>query len=180
MFKIIALASLTLLACSSAPADDVQGGTDDLTGAAKATRVALTCESYGAKVVIREAGAGTFEAVVTGKAAELIRDEQGKDVTAVGGGYDSGKTWTTKKRLPNAVANNFAKAGEAPVVTLGHLSRSESGGKLYGYFSGQYDPAVAKEATGYKVVIPYFEMTGSHTTMTYEYANWFFADQDCK
>jgi hypothetical protein len=148
----------------------------------KTQGVVLTCESYGAKLVIDTVPMGLssgLEARLSGKASEYIRDEQGKEVTAQGGGYDAGKTWKTKKQLPKTFVHNF-ESGSAPVVVIQWVGKRELNGELLGYFKGQYDPSIVKERTGFKVVIPYFEMTGSHTTASYEYANWFFADKDCK
>lgn len=142
----------------------------------------LTCESYGAKLIIDTVPMGLtkgLEARLSGKVAEHIRDEQGKEVIVQGGGYDSGKSWKAKKQLPTTVIHNF-DSGSAPVVIIQWLTKRDLRGELLGYFKGQYDPSVVKEETGYKVIIPYFEITGSHTTANYEYANWFFADKDCK
>ncbi|MEN9808563.1 MAG: hypothetical protein RLZZ488_130 [Pseudomonadota bacterium] len=136
----------------------------------------LKCDSYGAQLVVEKAG-DKYLATVSGKAAELLRDEQGKTVLAIGGGYDAGKTWETKKRFPKhwTLANNFDNSSESPEVTVKSLSKSS-----FGYSADQYSPVIKKEENGYKLVVTFFELTGSRTSMTYEYANWFFAEKDCK
>jgi hypothetical protein len=151
----------------------VSGATGNQGGTSNAE---LSCDSYGGKLVVAKVGE-KYTATITGKAAELIRDEQGKPVTAIGGGYDSGKTWETKKRLPQhwTLSTNFDKPSEAPQVTVKELVK----GSL-GFYADQYSPSVVKESTGYKFVLVYHEMTGSHNTVGYEYANWFFPAKDCK
>lgn len=141
-----------------------------------ARNAVLTCESYGAKMVIEQLG-DKYVANLTGKAAEMMRDEQGKSVLASGGGYNAGRTFETKKEFPKhwALSNNFDKTSESPKVVVNSLSKS-----LSGYATDQYGPAVTKEDAGYKIVLTFFELTGSHTSVTYEYANWFFAAKDCK
>lgn len=136
----------------------------------------LICDSYGAQLVVEKTG-GKYLATVSGKAAELLRDEQGKPVKAIGGGYDAGKTFETKKRFPThwTLANNFDKSSEAPKVTIKDLSKMSE----FGYSADQYSPVIKKEENGYKLIVTYLELTGSHTTVTYEYANWFFAQKDC-
>ncbi|MEY3900815.1 MAG: hypothetical protein RL189_121 [Pseudomonadota bacterium] len=136
----------------------------------------LACDSFGAQLIVEKTG-GKYLATVSGKAAELLRDEQGKPVKAVGGGYDAGKTFDTKKQFPKhwTLANNFDKTSEAPKVTVKDLSKN-----AFGYSADQYSPVIKKEENGYKLIVTFFELTGSHTTVTYEYANWFFAEKDCK
>ncbi len=145
------------------------------------SEVVLTCESYGAKLVVTKQG-DEYTGLLTGKAAEMIRDEQGKDVVARGGGYDDGKSWNDKKKLPSyyQYVYNFDKVGEPPAVKMIELRRVEMNGKLWAYSSSQYGPVIRKEETGYKAILTFFEMTGSHNTKSYEYANWFFAEKDCK
>lgn len=184
LFSVPAL--LGLLACVRKFNQD-GGQTDGNSGRAelktiKTQGTVLTCESYGAKLVIDTVPMGLstgLEARLSGKAAEYIRDENGKEVTAQGGGYDAGKSLKTNKQIPKTFVHNFDRA-EEPVVIIQWITRREINGEFLGYFKGQYDPSVVKEKTGYKVVIPYFEMTSSHTTLSYEYANWFFADKDCR
>ena len=136
----------------------------------------LTCDSYGAQLVIEQDGDKYF-ATITGKAAELMRDEQGKSTTATGGGYDAGRTFEVKKQFPKhwTLENNFDKPSEAPKVSVKSLSKTS-----YGYSADQYSPIIRKEDNGYKLIVTFFELTGSHTSVTYEYANWFFAEKDCR
>jgi hypothetical protein len=183
MKNVILLASTLLLGTVGCMRSYNDNGAETKAAGVPTLGVLLTCESYGAKLVITRiaAGLGTnTKAELSGKGAELVRDEQGKDVKAIGGGYDAGKTWDTKKRLPTTFTHNFDKAGEAPLVTIEYLNERTANDSFIGFYKGQYDPSIAKEAGGYKVVFPFFEITGSHNTVGYEYANWFFADKDCK
>lgn len=136
----------------------------------------LTCDSYGAKLVVSKSG-DKYVATITGKAAQLFRDEQGKTVLATGGGYDAGRTIETTKKFPKhwTLSNNFDQLSEAPQVTIKGLSKSE-----LGYAADQHGPVIQKEETGYKLTLTFFELTGSHTSLKYEYANWFFEAKDCK
>ena len=125
--------------------------------------------------VLRFLGCGRARVSQASRSRHLLPPN--KTVLANGGGYDAGKTFETKKEFPKhwTLANNFDKTFESPKVTVKALWESS-----FGYSADQYSPVIKKEENGYKLVVTFFELTGSHTSVTYEYANWFFAEKDCK
>lgn len=131
--------------------------------------VVVSCASWGAELAVIEGAphSGRFSAVIGGTAAEYIIGEEGMPVIAIGGGYDQGRTWETRKALP--MTFKVTDRDGEPVVLIENLFKYD-----IGFLSGQYHPGLREESGGVKLTIPYFKMTGSHSTMQYEYANWFF------
>ena len=135
-------------------------------GLAAEGTVEIKCEAHGATLELVKTDSD-YTAYIKGSAAEYILGEQGKPVMAIGGGYDQGRTWEVRKVLQRAVKS--AETEEGVLVYIENLSRYDD------YFvSGQWRPSLSIKEEGVSLYIPYWEMTGSHSSMQYEYANWYF------
>lgn len=130
------------------------------------------CESYGARLeineVVSETGRVSAQAVVSGAAASYIVDQEGEDVWVRVTGY--GNDYEGQKELPASLQIDENRWGQ--FVTVNNMFFNDRGG----LDSGQYRPSLRAEAGGLKFSVPFFDMTGSHTTIFYMYAEWFFPD----
>lgn len=135
-----------------------------------AGQTVLECESYGARAVVQKvstSGIGgsrdQYKLILSGTVADFLKGEVGQAADGQVTGYGEGP-FNGPKEWPQSL-----KAIADGSIEINGLYLRDAD-----FLSYQYQPSFEEEFGGYKLFVPSYNMTSSHTAVYYEFGSWFF------